>query len=407
MRSLGIDPGSKSIDLCGLCDGEVCFEEVVDTLEAARSPERVLEAIERAGEVDVVAAPSGYGLEVTRLSDVPPEVFEDFYYTFVLAATREEIERAASRGIAGAGIYYAMAKIAAEMRRRGLPAVLIPGVVNLPTVPVSRKLNRVDMGTADKLAVAALGVHEVSEEHGIPYDRVDYVHVEMGFGYSAVMAVRGGRVVDGIGGTTMPGPAFLTSGALDLETVQAVSSFEKSDVFTSGCAGFTGKGSPEEWIESAEGDPESRACFEAMVEGVVRAVYSMLYHVRRPLEVLLSGRLARHPKVFKTLEEVLGGVAPVRLMRGLGAGRVKETAQGYAVVASGLAGGPFRELVKHMGIDSARGSSLDYIVLPRFFESPLGRKYLELRGLLRSPALNVEWWRRAGARGTPGPLPGA
>lgn len=401
MRSLGMDPGSKSIDICGLCDGEVCFEEVIDTLEAARSPGRVLEALERAGEVDVIAAPSGYGMEVTRLSDIPLELFEDFYYTFVLATTREEIERAVSRGDVGAGIYYAMARIAVEMRRRGVPAVFIPGVVNLPTVPLSRKLNRVDMGTADKLAVVALGVHEVSEHYGIPYERVDYVHVEMGFGYNAVIAVRSGRVVDGIGGTTMPGPAFLTSGALDLETVQAVSRFEKSDVFTSGCASLTGRGSPEEWIDSVDRDPLSAACFEAMVEGAARAVYSMLLHVRRPMEVLLSGRVARHPRVLRTLEDALGGVAPVRPMRGLGARRVKETAQGYALVASGIAGGPYRDLVKHMMIDSAVGSSLDYIVLPRFFESPLGRKYLELRGLLRAPAFNIEWWRSRRSPGFP------
>ncbi len=393
MRSVGMDPGSKSIDICGLCDGEVCYEEVIDTLEAARSPERVLEALERAGEVDVIAAPSGYGVEVTRLSDIPLDLFEDFYYTFILATTREDIERAVSRGEVGANIYHAMAKIAVEMRRRELPAILIPGVVNLPTVPVSGKINKVDMGTADKLAVVVLGVHEVSEEHGVPYERVDYIHVEMGFGYSAVVAVKGGRVVHGIGGTTMLGPAFLTSGALDLEAVQAVSRFEKSDVFTTGCASITGRGSPGEWVENVVEDPMSRVCFEAMVEGVVRAVYSMLYHVRRPTEVLLSGRLARHPRVFRVLEEGLGEAAPVRLMRGLGARRVKETARGYAVVASGLAGGPFRELVKYVRIDAAEGSALDYILLPRFFESSLGRKYLELRGLLKSPALNIEWWR--------------
>src|SRR3989440_10613830 len=36
------------------------------------------------------------------------------------------------------------------LARTALPVVLTPGVVHLPTVPAHRKVNRVDMGTAER-----------------------------------------------------------------------------------------------------------------------------------------------------------------------------------------------------------------------------------------------------------------
>lgn len=396
MKSIGMDPGSRTIDICGLCDGAVCFEKVIDTWEAARNPSKVLEALKEAGSADIIAAPSGYGVEPIKLADIPLERFEDFYYTFILATTREDIDAAIERGVIGANIYHAMVQISRKMYEEGMPAIFIPGVINLPTIPVSRKINKVDMGTADKLAVVALGVFEEAEEHGVPYSEVEYVHVEMGFGYNAVIGVGGGKVVSGIGGTLMPGPAFLTAGALDLEVVQAISRLDKSGVFTTGCINFSKEVDLDKWIDEVDESEPARACFEAMMDSIAQAVYSTLYYVKRPREILLSGRLARYPKVLSALEERIGGIAPLRRMRGLRAREVKETAQGYALIASGLAGGPFRDLVEHMGINFAAGSSLDYIMLPQFFQSPLGRKYLELRELIKSPAPNLSWrwpWR--------------
>jgi predicted butyrate kinase (DUF1464 family) len=39
----------------------------------------------------------------------------------------------------------------------------------------------------------------------------------------------------------------------------------------------------------------------------------------------------------------------------------KAAAQGYAVVGNGLYGGSYQALVKHMMIDKAEGSVLDYV----------------------------------------------
>jgi len=397
VRVLGMDPGSKSIDLCGLCDGEVCFERSIDTIEASRDPARVVDAIEEFGGADLIALPSGYGVEVTYLDSIRDDILEDWYYTFILATTRMKIEEGLKQGIVGAFIYDAMAKIVRELRGRGVKGVFIPSVINLETVPISRKLNRIDMGTADKLSVAVLGIHEVSQEHGIPYEKVSYIHVEMGFGYNAVIAVKNGLIVDGIGGTLMPGPAFLTSGSLDLEVAQAVGSFDKMDVFSTGCNVFTKASSPEELLSRVGDDIIASTCFEAMMESVTKAVYSMLPIVENPVEILLSGRVARNPLVVEYLEDKLGRISIVRRMKGLPGARVtKETAQGYAVVADGIAGGVFRGLIEHVGVMNARGSALDYVVHPKFKHSRLGLKYLELRETLRGRPLNLEWWDRIG-----------
>ena len=389
-RVLGIDPGSRSIDLCLLCDGEVCGEASIDTSEASKDPYKVVDIIESIGGSDLVVLPSGYGVEITYLDEIPEDVFIDWFFMFILISDQEEIRRLASQGVEGAFIYDAMAKIVYEFKKRRVKGVFIPGVINLPTIPVYKKINKIDMGTADKLAVTVLGVHEVSEKHDVDYEDVNYIHVEMGYGYNAVIAVRNGRIVDGVGGSLMPGPAFLTSGSLDLEIVQFIKRFDKSDVFSSGCSSITKTFSLEEWFRKILDDDLAKICFESMIDSVVKTVYSMTSVVKDPMEILVSGRVGRRDEVFNILRDRLRDVAPVDLMRGLeGSKVVKETAQGYAVVGDGLLGGRFERLIRHMKINEATGSSLDYVVLPRFFSTDLGRRYLRLRRFLKSEAYNI------------------
>ena len=78
----------------------------------------------------------------------------------------------------------------------------------------------------------------------------------------------------------------------------------------------------------------------------------------RPREILLSGRLGRVPWVAGEVTRRLGDVAPVRRVEGF-AEKVKEAAQGAALIAQGLLGGEFASLVEAMGIRAARGTVLD------------------------------------------------
>jgi predicted butyrate kinase (DUF1464 family) len=103
-----------------------------------------------------------------------------------------------------------------------------------------------------------------------------------------------------------------------------------------------------------------------MVEGVIKGVASMMISVPRPREILLSGRLTRIKKVSDELRQKLGKFVPTRGIGWLeGIKRVKESAQGYAIVADGLAGGRFADLVDWMEIKKAKGTALDYLYHPR------------------------------------------
>jgi len=48
----------------------------------------------------------------------------------------------------------------------------------------------------------------------------------------------------------------------------------------------------------------------------------------------------------------------------------REKAQGYAVIADGLAGGKFKQLIEWMKINEATGTALDYIYHPKFMCVP-------------------------------------
>src|SRR2546429_9630215 len=68
-RVIGIDPGTVSIDLCGLDDGRLFLDRSIPTAEALADPARFVGLLEEAGPLDLVTGPSGYGLPLTRARD--------------------------------------------------------------------------------------------------------------------------------------------------------------------------------------------------------------------------------------------------------------------------------------------------------------------------------------------------
>src|SRR6266699_7308744 len=68
-RVIGIDPGTVSIDLCGLEDGRLFLDRSIPTSDALADPARFVRLLEDAGPLDLVAGPSGYGLPLTRARD--------------------------------------------------------------------------------------------------------------------------------------------------------------------------------------------------------------------------------------------------------------------------------------------------------------------------------------------------
>ncbi|MDD4860262.1 MAG: DUF1464 family protein [Dehalococcoidales bacterium] len=342
MKILGIDPGTVSFDLCLLEDEKIRFEASIPSRTVAEKPE-TLAAQCFDLKPDVIVAPSGYGLPNRRLKDLTArEMFE-----LTLVREGEKIP-----------VLEGMKKFFAIVRQRNLECLFLPGVLHLPTVPRWRKINKIDMGTADKMAIAALSVEMAARQKHTGYADVNHIVVEMGGGYNCVMAIENGRIINGIGGTLFPGPSFMNSGAMDGELAYLLGGFEKGLLFQGGVSTLAGVADLAISDFNNEAYPEA---FNAFLEGVLFAVCS-----QRPLvpgkEVYLSGRLTSYENIYtpvRTRLEKLGySVNPLPVM----SQKSKAAAQGYAVVGNGICGGCFTPLVKHMMIDRAEGSVTDYVV---------------------------------------------
>src|SRR5256885_3141290 len=187
-RVIGIDPGTVSIDLCGLDDGRLFLDRSWPTAEALADPARFVAELEAAGPLDLVVGPSGYGVPITRVQDITEEALRLAF----LAAPGE------TGGIGG------LRNLVRALARTALPVVLTPGVVHLPTVPAHRKVNRVDMGTAEKVCAVALAVSDQARRVGSALSNISLVLLELGGAFTAAVAVAAGPVVGGGGGSARP-----------------------------------------------------------------------------------------------------------------------------------------------------------------------------------------------------------
>ncbi len=339
-RVVGIDPGTVSIDVCGLDDGRVFLDRSLPTAEALADPRILVELLERAGPLDLVAGPSGYGLPLVAARDLTDA---DLRLAYLIA-------EGDSGGIGG------LRSLLRALARSPVPVVLTPGVIHLPSVPAHRKVNRVDMGTADKLCAAVLAVHEQAARRGCAPGDVSCILLELGGAFSAAMAIEQGRIVDGVGGTS--GPLGLRSaGALDGEVAYLMGSVTKDVLFGGGVTSIAGRDDAELDVDLVA------AAWQAYIESALKTVAALLVSVPAPAEIVLSGRVARVPAIREVLTACLRGVntaAEVRELTGFTA-VAKQAAQGAALLADGLAGGSSAALVEAMGIRDAQGTVLDHL----------------------------------------------
>ena len=148
-RVIGIDPGTVSIDVCGIEDGRVFLDRTLPTAEALAAPDTLLELLDAAGPLDLVAGPSGYGLPLITARD----------------ATETDLRLACLAAAGERGGIGGLRSLMRLLARASAPVVFTPGVIHLATVPAHRKVNRVDMGTADKVCAVALAIREQASRH--------------------------------------------------------------------------------------------------------------------------------------------------------------------------------------------------------------------------------------------------
>src|SRR5881628_2058870 len=287
-RVIGIDPGTVSIDLCGLDDGRLFLDRSWPTTETLAEPARFVAELEAAGPLDLVAGPSGYGLPLTR----------------VQAATEEDLRLAFLAAPGETGGIGGLTALVRALGRSALPVVLTPGVVHLPTVPEHRKVNRVDMGTAEKVCAAALAIDEQARRLPRPLAQVSLVLLELGGAFTAAVAVAGGRIVDGVGGSSGP-LGFRAAGALDGEVAYLGGEVPKALLFGGGAAAVAGwdeaDASPERFARPAT--PRERVAWEAFIESAVKTATALALSVPSPKEFVLSGRFAHVEPVCHAIRQ--------------------------------------------------------------------------------------------------------
>ena len=335
VRVIGIDPGTKSFDFCGLDDEKVILDISISTGDIVKEPE-LLSNIIKDTKADLVVGPSGFGIPITNIKDIGEREL------FLMSLIKKDDKKS----ILG------LRNSVNRMKKNKLPVFFTPGVIHLPTVPYYRKLNKVDMGTADKLCCAALGIRDQALKYDIGYSETSFILLELGYGYTAAVAVNKGKIVDGIGGST-GNIGFLSLGGMDSELAYLLGGFNKDLVF---------KGGVEKLAKTPEELMENEDALNAYLEGAIKDVLQLTASVN-PREILVSGRISRVEGLFEELRRRLD-IAPLRRIEGFMTKNVKEAAQGAAIIANGLAGGNFSGLIELMQIKEATGTSLDYILLP-------------------------------------------
>jgi predicted butyrate kinase (DUF1464 family) len=297
------------------------------------------------GPYDLVLGPAGYGLPL-----VPAERIGE--RELALIALKRADEPQARPGIAG------MRSIVRALLAARLPLVFGPGAIHLPTVPAHRKWNRVDIGTADKVASAALAIADQAQRLRIGFAETAFIVLELGGGFSAALAIDGGRIVDGVGGSAGPIGAR-ACGALDAEAAYLIgSALSKRTIFSGGALDpdgtrdLAGPGA----LGALRLDPVAGEGWEAIEEGAAKAALALTAAVPAPREILVVGRLAPVPGLLEALGRRLGHVAPVRAAAGS-----ESAARGAALLADGLAGGRYAPLVATLRLREASGSVLDHL----------------------------------------------
>jgi predicted butyrate kinase (DUF1464 family) len=331
--------------VCALDGGQPLLETSFPSAELGADPAPLVDALLDHAPFDLVLGPAGYGLPLVPAAQVGER-------ELALMVLKRADEPAARAGIGG------MRSIVRALIAAGTPLVFGPGAIHLPTVPQHRKWNRIDLGTADKVASAALGIVDQAQRLGIAYEETRFVLLELGGAFSAAVAVEGGQIVDGLGGSAGPIGAR-ACGALDAEAAYLIGgALSKRTVFSGGALdpdGGLDLAAPGA-LAALRKDPRSSDGWLALEEGAVKAVLALTASVPAPREVLVAGRLADAPGLLDALAGRLASVATVR-----SAAAVKSAARGAAFLADGLAGGPYAPLVARLRLREARGGVLDHL----------------------------------------------
>jgi len=350
-RVIGIDPGSLSWDFFGLENKNIILDTSIHSKELIKEPKKALAIIKSVENIDLMVAPSGFGLPLKNVQDLTEE---DIFFT-LLKFDKEEKNKLIGLG-----------KVLRLIKAENIPGIIVPGVKHLPTIPRYRKVNKIDMGTADKLCTAVTGIRDQMERFGSKPEDCNFIMVEIGYGFTAVLAIENGQIIDGIGGSNIMG--FRACGSLDGELAYLIKNIKKKNIYRGGVSYIAGYEdlSIKEIALMAENDEQTDVALNAYISSVKKAVYGITssFSKRDKIkEILIAGRGADLKYLKDRIVQNLNDVAPVKVMKSY-SHLSKHAAQGAAFIANGLLGGEFEPIVANLKLKEASGSILDDIFIP-------------------------------------------
>jgi len=363
-----VDSGTYTVDIVAIeerVEGvAVIHEEAIPRSRVVENPALVQEALQRLVDeygVSSIVMSSGYGVGLKPAKEAEP--WEINVATFIHPGDE-------ARGLRILGLRRAMRLVAES----GLPAWFTPGVVQLPTVPLHRKLDRIDLGTSDKLYTAVAAIWDAVENRGLAIDEVDIIVAEIGYAYTAALAVKAGVVVDGHGGT-MSHRGYMGAGLWDAEVAYLAAWLEprysKELLFRGGAAELLEEEypppPPEEVAQRAEqGDERAEAVIDALAEAAAKDILA-LTAVVKPRLIYLAGRWARIPLLRSRVAERISHLLDAfdaEIVEVSATARAKEAAFGAALLANGLAGGRYSWIPERLRLKETRGTTpLDWVRL--------------------------------------------
>jgi predicted butyrate kinase (DUF1464 family) len=338
---VGTDPGTRSFDIFGMNrEGVPVIDE---SFNYSDLPHRLLEVLEPLKErIECFIAPSGYGTAFKRLEE----------------AGEEDLREILPREDPRIPVNETIRILFWELRRLRVPSYLLPGVIHLPTVPKYRKVNKLDMGTADKLCVAALAIYSQMCRFNFPASKANFILLELGYGFNACLVVEDGKIIDGLGGTS-GSLGFLSPGAVDAELAIRMPVCSQFVLFTSGARRLGGNIEPEEL-------PQHPEAWKAFMEGVRKMVAQALTVNPDPLELIVSGRLSTLPELRAELS-LYANKLQIHWLRdwaGRRAKRAKEAAEGAGILAAGIAGWePYKHIFTQLEVARSGGRIWDYVAM--------------------------------------------
>lgn len=315
MASLGVDYGTGAWKTALLVEGRL---PALQSFPSADQVRALLQEVEVRHPGLPIVLPSGFGIPLKRVQALDErDLFE--------MALRQDAPTQC--GLSG---------FLETLKRSRLNAYCIPAVKLLPTVPIHRKLNRVDMGTSDKLCTVAYFVSLLTER-GALLQNVDFLTLEVGAAFRAIITVRGGKIVDGLGGTA-GGMGPQCRGRMDGELAYLYEWNTKASVYHGGAQD----------IEARFGGYGEAAFWEELERDLL-----MLLHFHGLTRIFVAGR--RTPEVMRQLGRRFQLEEPTRADLGY------EAAIGAAILADGIAGGRHAEILAHLGLREVTDRALDWI----------------------------------------------